>query len=387
MIEARKSRPGGTWITPLWRGLIVFRIAALGYATILVTYNHKYLARPAVAAGALVVMAVWTAWISYTNAFTRRRLWLWSILDLGIATGLLMLTQYVDKPDGLLARNLTLTGPWTWASVLSCAILGGPWVGLLASLPIIAASIALPGGWINPNTLDNLVLIVAAGAVGLVVRLLDRVQLRTRQLVELEATTAERERASRSVHDGVLHVLDLMRRHGPELGPRGAELAQLAAEQETSLRALMSRDAPLDAPTGPAELDLRLLVGQLGLAAGHLSVPASAVLLPRAVATELCAAVAAAVDNARRHAGPEARVWVAVEDDPAEVTVRVRDDGVGIPAGRLDEAAATGRLGVPQSIQGRIADLGGKATIASRPGEGTEVECRIPRPAAHADRS
>jgi signal transduction histidine kinase len=381
MIEARKSRPGGTWITPLWRGLIVFRIAALVYATILVTYNHQYLARPAVAAAALAAMALWTAWISYTNAFTRRRLWWWSILDLGIATGILLLTPYVDKPDGLLARNLTLTGPWTWASVLSCAILGGPWVGLLASLPIIAASIALPGGWINPNTLDNLVLIVAAGAVGLVVRLLDRVQLRTRQLIELEATTAERERQSRSIHDGILDVLAQMRRHGPELGPRGTELARLAAEQETSLRALMTRDGPPDQPAGPAELDLRLLVGQLGLAAGHLSVPATPVLLPQPVAAGLSAAVAAAVDNARRHAGTGARVWVAIEDDPAEVSVTVRDDGFGIPAGRLEEAATSGRLGIAQSIQARVAELGGKVTITSRPGEGTDVECRIPRPA------
>jgi signal transduction histidine kinase len=381
MIDARTSRTAGSWITPLWRGLIVFRIAALVYATILVTYNHRYLARPGVAAAALVGMILWTALMSYTNGYARYRRWWWSAADLTVATAVLLLTPYVDKHDGLLARNLTLTGPWTWASVLSCAILGGPWVGLLASLPIIAASIALPGGWINANTLDNLVLIVAAGSVGLVVRLLDRVQLRTRQLVELEATTAERERLSRSIHDGVLQVLTLMQRHGPELGPQGAELARRAGEQEASLRALMTRDGPPEPPAGPAELDLRLLLGQLGLAAGHLSVPAAPVLLPRQLATELCAAAAAAVDNARRHAGPQARIWVAIEDDPAEVTVTVRDDGVGIPDGRLAEAAASGRLGVAQSIQGRLTDLGGKATVTSRPGDGTEVECRVPRPA------
>ena len=31
------------------------------------------------------------------------------------------------------------------------------------------------------------------------------------------------------------------------------------------------------------------------------------------------------------------------------------------------------------SIRGRLADLGGTATVTSRPGEGTEVECRVPR--------
>jgi signal transduction histidine kinase len=47
--------------------------------------------------------------------------------------------------------------------------------------------------------------------------------------------------------------------------------------------------------------------------------------------------------------------------------------------GRLAEAAADGRLGVAQSIQGRLRDLGGTAVITSAPGEGTEVELRVPR--------
>ena len=48
-----------------------------------------------------------------------------------------------------------------------------------------------------------------------------------------------------------------------------------------------------------------------------------------------------------------------IEDEGETVTVSVRDEGPGIPDGRLAEAAAQGRLGVAQSIRGRIADLGG----------------------------
>jgi signal transduction histidine kinase len=128
-----------------------------------------------------------------------------------------------------------------------------------------------------------------------------------------------------------------------------------------------------------AEVDLRPLLARLGLPAGHLSVPAAPVLLPRPVAAELAAATVAAIDNARRHAGTGAQVWVAVEAEVAEVAVTVRDDGVGVAEGRLAEAAAAGRLGVAQSIRGRITDLGGTVAITSRPGEGTEVECRVPR--------
>ncbi len=68
-----------------------------------------------------------------------------------------------------------------------------------------------------------------------------------------------------------------------------------------------------------------------------------------------------------------------VEDEPGLVRVTIRDDGPGIPDGRLAEAAAAGRLGVSHSISGRLRDLGGSATISSVPGEGTEVELRLPR--------
>ena len=42
-------------------------------------------------------------------------------------------------------------------------------------------------------------------------------------------------------------------------------------------------------------------------------------------------------------------------------------------------AAAAGRLGVAQSIVGRLRDVGGKACLTSSPGQGTEVELRVPR--------
>jgi signal transduction histidine kinase len=61
--------------------------------------------------------------------------------------------------------------------------------------------------------------------------------------------------------------------------------------------------------------------------------------------------------------------------------VTIRDDGPGIPDGRLAAAAAAGRFGISHSISGRLRDLGGSATISSVAGEGTEVELRLPRTA------
>jgi signal transduction histidine kinase len=91
-------------------------------------------------------------------------------------------------------------------------------------------------------------------------------------------------------------------------------------------------------------------------------VPAQPVRLGKQTADELTAAVLAALDNVRQHCGAQAHAWVLVEDEPGLVTVTIRDDGPGIPDGRLR-------------------NLGGCATISSVSGEGTEVELRLPRPA------
>ena len=68
-----------------------------------------------------------------------------------------------------------------------------------------------------------------------------------------------------------------------------------------------------------------------------------------------------------------------VEDEDDAVTVSVRDDGAGMAPGRLAEAEDQGRLGVAQAIRGRVTDLGGTVRIQSAPGQGTELELRIPK--------
>jgi signal transduction histidine kinase len=89
--------------------------------------------------------------------------------------------------------------------------------------------------------------------------------------------------------------------------------------------------------------------------------------------------VTAAIDNVRQHCPPATRAWILLEDEPGAVTATVRDDGPGIPAGRLAQAAKQGRLGVAQSIRGRIEDLGGRVTVTTAPDEGTEIELSLAR--------
>jgi Family of unknown function (DUF5931)/Histidine kinase len=61
--------------------------------------------------------------------------------------------------------------------------------------------------------------------------------------------------------------------------------------------------------------------------------------------------------------------------------VTVRDDGPGIADGRLAEAAAAGRLGVSNSICGRLRDLGGPEATAGRAGEQVQGPSRGVLPA------
>ena len=61
-----------------------------------------------------------------------------------------------------------------------------------------------------------------------------------------------------------------------------------------------------------------------------------------------------------------------------EIAVFVRDRGVG-----FDRASVPpDRRGLSESVEGRLERAGGSATIVSTPGEGTEVELRIPRRAS-----
>jgi signal transduction histidine kinase len=81
-----------------------------------------------------------------------------------------------------------------------------------------------------------------------------------------------------------------------------------------------------------------------------------------------------AMTNAAKFAGvDEIDVYAEVSDD--EVSVFVRDRGAG-----FDRAAVPGdRRGLVESIEGRLERAGGRATVVSSPGNGTEVELRLPR--------
>jgi len=262
--------------------------------------------------------------------------------------------------------------------VLAWAILWRTPGGLAAAVVVSAADVAVRGDF-SQQDYGNIFLLILGGAiVGFLSGLLQRTA-RERDLAErAAASAAERQRLARVVHDGVLQALALVQRRAPELGPEGVELGRLAGEQEVQLRALVQQDSlEVAAPLGDEDLALRLSALQTQHV--HVAVPGTPATLPAETAAEVVAAVESCLSNVRHHVGGDAEAWVLLEELGDRWVVSVRDDGPGIPDGRLEASAAEGRLGVQQSIVGRMRDLGGTATVRTAPGQGTEWELAVPR--------
>jgi signal transduction histidine kinase len=277
-----------------------------------------------------------------------------------------------------------ITATWLAGPVLAWAVRYGRRAGAIAALVMCGCEVVLVRGAVFGQALNGLVLLLLAGViVGHVSRLAAELEAERQRVIEVEAASRERERLARDIHDSVLQVLALVQRRGTAAGGAAAELGRLAGQQEAALRALVGSGtggtAAGAAPGPPGNVDLRSMMLPAQTDRVTVSVPAQPVVVSKAAADELTSAMHAALDNVQRHCGEQARAWVLVEDEPGLVTVTIRDDGPGIPDGRLAEAAAAGRLGVSHSIHGRLRDLGGSASISSVPGEGTEVELRLPR--------
>ncbi|MDT7566645.1 MAG: hypothetical protein QOG76_5269 [Pseudonocardiales bacterium] len=379
-------------LDPFWRGLVGYRVLAWGYAAVLVILNHPYYRSPGGAVLALVLMAVWTVVTSVGYLRPTWALWaLWvlpqgrlALLDVVVTLVAVAATRLVDTPDRIAHGAPVLTTVWSAGPVIAVALAYGVLSGLAGALLVQGAVLVVRGRFGSAEATDLLLMVATALAVGYAATVLRRSSDRLRQAIELRAALAERERLARSIHDGVLQVLAQVRRRGAELGGPAAELGSLAGEQEVALRTLIVTGPPEQRPLGQEEVTARLAA--LATPWVTVSTPATPVLLSTHTATELVAAVEAALANVRVHVGPDAPAWVLLEDLGEQVVVSVRDDGPGIPAGRLAAAEAEGRLGVSRSIQGRIESVGGTARCESGPGLGCEWIFEIPVHRAPAGR-
>ncbi|WP_369126576.1 MacS family sensor histidine kinase [Streptomyces barkulensis] len=406
---------------PLWRALTAYRVLTMGYALALYAHAYGEYVHPLGAGAYLAVLAVWTLATVRRVSSAERCTPPFLAVELAVALAGILLTPVVDTQARIDVGGPTLPSIWTAGAVLGFAIKSGWRRAAAASLLVGAANVAAAGGFAQDTVHNVLLVCIASVAIGYVVEVARASERTLARALRIEAATRERERLARDIHDSVLQVLAMVQRRGTAIGGEAAELGRLAGEQEAALRTLVSsgvvpeasvpRDGGGPAPGFPptpgspgspvpaaavppqgggtgdgedgGECDVRALLSAYAGSRVSFAEPGAPVPLPAAAARELAAAVGAALDNVRTHArgpsGEEAQAWILLEDEPDAVVVTVRDDGPGIPPGRLEDAEAEGRMGVALSIRGRLRDLGGSAELLSVPGQGTEVELRVPK--------
>ncbi len=205
-----------------------------------------------------------------------------------------------------------------------------------------------------------------------------------RQASELEA---QRRQSARLLHDTVLATLTLLAHSG--IGVVAGSLRMQAADDAQLLRQLRLHGTPeampTETPTGSIAVvetedsilgttleSVKQRFGRIGLEVSWHGT--GQVLLPGHVLDAFLLALAECLENVRRHAGVT-EAHVTITDDESTVRAMVTDSGIGFDVKDIDAA----RLGLKDSVIGRLDEVGGTVRLFSAPGSGTTVVLEVPR--------
>jgi signal transduction histidine kinase len=282
--------------------------------------------------------------------------------------------------------------PWVHAylpTAVAASVLVSRWwqVDLGAGLALVLADLRLRADvWPGPtrvvvsDVLFELTVLATATAV------LTSVALSQRAVEREAAATAERFLTARSteqvarrsaqwdalVHDEVLAALETIALDVP-----GVDESSLARSTLVGLAQGPPRGDVDHVAFRSAVLDA-VLAAQPTATTRCVATPDARDLPPDA-AEALLTAVTEALRNAVAHAYPDlppgaGAVSVRLNHGPARVAVEVSDQGRGFDRSQVGPTS----FGLALSIEGRIAAVGGLATVTSRPGRGTTVRMQWP---------
>ena len=225
---------------------------------------------------------------------------------------------------------------------------------LTAAIAVVAGVALLAGPWLVRMTQD----------------------LSDERLMRIRAQ--ERAEVAAHVHDSVLHTLTLIQRNADD----GGEVRRLARAQERELRAWLYKPQGTgkDEATGPDTL-AEAVKATAAEVEDHHGVPIEVVVVGDCPLddglTALAQAAREAMVNAAKYGGEGGAVQVYAEVEGRTVFVSVRDRGPGFDL----DAVPGDRMGVRESIFGRMERNGGTARMRSAPDGGTEVELEMERAA------
>ncbi len=194
------------------------------------------------------------------------------------------------------------------------------------------------------------------------------------------ATTEERQRLAREIHDGVAQEL-VMVGYGIDNAVADLPAESPAAEQLTSLRSEVTRvitelrlslfelrsDVDRHGGLGSAIAEYARTVGTSAGLRVHLSLDESTARLPAAIESELLRIAQEAITNARKHARAT-NLWVSCEVDPPNARITVSDDGTGIAGGARRQSSYGMSIMAERAEQIRA-----RLTIEPRKPSGTTV--------------
>lgn len=274
------------------------------------------------------------------------------------------------------------------------------WVVLLGSSAVATAAVAFEGGWIVAAVLltaaAHLGVYRAVGAPAAVLgndlnslassailawvfwwylrrqgRLLERAGARALAAEALRARYAERLEHHRALHDTVLATLTAIASGGVDAN--GPLVRERCAREAAYLRRLIQRTADEEHhPQVGAALEEAVRSAEslnLRVTAQYHDLPE----VPAEVAAALSDAVGEALNNVLRHAGT-GHAYLTASGGAGRLVVSVVDRGAG-----FDPARVVPGLGLRRSVQARLCEVGGSASVDSSPGEGVCVELRWPR--------
>jgi signal transduction histidine kinase len=301
------------------------------------------------------------------------------LADAAVISALALVQQHL-VPAVLIEDNTTWMLPLACTSVYILQIALRPGLALPAAAVVVIAY-GLGAGQLADGWLLGVEAVVAAGLVAVIrggARQADAsvaVSLANERRIRAEeARRADEREQHRQLHDTVLSTLTMVAA-GAFAGPSPALTVQAARDLQV-LQGLAGAPAGPGGAVGSAQLaELGPRLERAAASTDDLAVRLNLVpvTLPSPVADQLVACVGEALRNIERHAGTD-RAEVTVSGGAGWAVVEVTDRGRG-----FDPAATpASRRGIRESITGRMLAAGGRAAIASRPGEGTTVTVSWP---------
>lgn len=190
----------------------------------------------------------------------------------------------------------------------------------------------------------------------------------------------ERAEVAAHLHDSMLHTLTLIQRNADN----AREVARLARAQERDLREWLYKSAenggrPAEDEEKDGQTFAEAVKATVAEVEDHHGTPVEVVCVGDCPMDErlsaLLQAAREAMVNAAKYGGDGGPVRVFAEVEGRTVFVSVRDRGPGFDL----DAVPADRMGVRESVIGRMQRNGGTARVRSAPGEGTEVELTMER--------